>query len=511
MTLFLLGLAFVFYSVSATAQQAATLSYNTTDNVIEASMDATNTLPFGQFKTDGTCTTAGQMDYDSVNNRFEFCNGKNWVIADCEVPTGAGACAAAGEMRFNSTKNVYEFCNGTEYRYLMCPVSWVSGFTSANTATDGKLSISSDATQHWRTLDISDLIGTALVTSVAYGNDVWVGRTSDNDIIYSADGLTWAKTTDTDITGTVQNITFSNGRFITRATNNVVSSTDGINWSVVSALSYGTNFIDLGNSTWIGFHGPEVYQSTDDGVNWTKTLDRGGTSQDMLPQPIYVNGTLYGIDRDNDYSNYSFNQGATWVINTTVLSNNLAIGAHGRIYIWNGNVKYAEDGSIATWTSGASITSNSGYGKMGIGNGVAVATNYYGNRYISTDENLTSWTQVGTAPRREAVFAYGGSHNDPGNFTFTDQTGVAVSTVITSNSITIDSGVTSLLKVYVGNSGEAEKNGSASWIAGDGTLTVTGGDTLKVRMTSSGSTNTEKISTIQVGTNTTHWSVTTTP
>ncbi len=83
----------------------------------------------------------------------------------------------------------------------------------------------------------------------------------------------------------------------------------------------------------------------------------------------------------------------------------------------------------------------------------------------------------------------------PNAFTFTDQTGVALNTTIESNHVTI-SGINTASSISVAG-GEYEINGSGTWTSAPGT--VTNGQTVKVRLNSSGSFSTTTDATLTVG------------
>jgi hypothetical protein len=95
----------------------------------------------------------------------------------------------------------------------------------------------------------------------------------------------------------------------------------------------------------------------------------------------------------------------------------------------------------------------------------------------------------------------------PDAFSFTDQTGVALNTLTTSNSLTI-TGVNVPTSVSVSGQGSPQIsiNGGAWGTSG----TITNSQTLQVRLTSSASPNTASNATVTVGTGSDNWSVTTT-
>lgn len=87
-----------------------------------------------------------------------------------------------------------------------------------------------------------------------------------------------------------------------------------------------------------------------------------------------------------------------------------------------------------------------------------------------------------------------GPDTTPDAFTFTPQTGVAVSTLINSNSITV-AGITAAAAITV--SGGFYRINGGSWVATSGT--VNNGDTVECRVTSSAVNSTAKSATVTIG------------
>lgn len=87
-----------------------------------------------------------------------------------------------------------------------------------------------------------------------------------------------------------------------------------------------------------------------------------------------------------------------------------------------------------------------------------------------------------------------GADTTPDAFTFTDQTNVALSTLTESNAITV-SGITAAAAISV-TGGEYQINGG-SWVTSSGT--VSNGDSVKVRHTSSASNSTATNTTLTIG------------
>ena len=58
----------------------------------------------------------GMVNYDTTDQRYEYCNGTSWIAMDttCTVGNGGAGCTGgtAGSMRYNTTSDIYEFCEG---------------------------------------------------------------------------------------------------------------------------------------------------------------------------------------------------------------------------------------------------------------------------------------------------------------------------------------------------------------------------------------------------------------
>lgn len=94
----------------------------------------------------------------------------------------------------------------------------------------------------------------------------------------------------------------------------------------------------------------------------------------------------------------------------------------------------------------------------------------------------------------------------PNAFSFTDQTSVTTSTLTTSNSINIG-GIDSATAVTVSGDGSPQiRINGGSWVTSG---TITNGQSLEVRLTSSASNATVHIATVNVGGVTDNWWVTT--
>lgn len=99
-----------------------------------------------------------------------------------------------------------------------------------------------------------------------------------------------------------------------------------------------------------------------------------------------------------------------------------------------------------------------------------------------------------------------GPDTTPDAFSFTDQTGVALSTLIESNTVTI-TGIDTAANVSISGDGSPEfRIAGGSWVTSG---TITSGQTLQLRLTSSAANNNTSSATVTVGTVNDQWDVTT--
>jgi hypothetical protein len=103
-------------------------------------------------------------------------------------------------------------------------------------------------------------------------------------------------------------------------------------------------------------------------------------------------------------------------------------------------------------------------------------------------------TGDGEGVKTKDFWEYEPADTTPDQFTFTDQTGVALSSVITSNTITV-AGINAAAAISI--TGGTYSINSGSYTSADGT--VNNGDTVTVQQTSSGSYSTTTDATLTIG------------
>jgi len=105
-------------------------------------------------------------------------------------------------------------------------------------------------------------------------------------------------------------------------------------------------------------------------------------------------------------------------------------------------------------------------------------------------DGMTTYAGTGSG----TVFRYAYSDAVPDAFTFTAQTGAALSSVATSNTITV-AGINSAANISIAGGAYSINGGAYTAVAG----TVNNGDTVTVKQTSSGSFSTLTTATLTIG------------
>lgn len=251
-----------------------------------------------------------------------------------------------------------------------------------------------------------------------------------------------------------------------------------------------------GTTSWLPFRLPQC-QDNDTGECTLAAL-RGTNDPQFTAANIRCGSQLLGVT--GTYGSGSSNAfafaDATNVALST-LTTAAAVTVSGIPASCPGDVSVAGQGSPQISINGGAWTTSGN-----IANGQTLAV------------RLTSSASFNTA--HTAVVSVGGTDDiwsvttlpadtTPNAFSFTDQTGVALSTLATSNSITIG-GINTTAPVSVtGATAQISINGGAWGTSG----TITNGQTLAVRLTSDASPGVERTAMVSVGGVTSEWSVTT--
>jgi hypothetical protein len=306
---------------------------------------------------------------------------------------------------------------------------------------------------------------------VAYGSSTYVVVGGNGLILSSTDRVNWiVRTSGTDYQ--IYNVVYGNGRFVAVANGSTVhTSPDGINWTMTTPANIILpNDMVYGGGLFVavGYGGAIV--TSPDGITWTKRVS--GTTEELK-------GISYGesmfVSVGNAGAILTSPDGLTWTTRTSGTTNDLTGVAFG-------NSTFVVVGAIGTL-----LTSYDGI--TWVLRKPLVKLNLYERYRIAFGDSTFVVTGGGSNILQSAR-----NNTIPSQFTFTDQTGVALGTVITSNTITV-SGIDVAVPISI-TDGTYSINGG-SYTGADGT--VNNGDTVTVQLTSSGSYSTAANATLFIG------------
>ncbi|MCC7253067.1 hypothetical protein [Hyphomicrobium sp.] len=255
-------------------------------------------------------------------------------------------------------------------------------------------------------------------------------------------------------------------------------------------------YCDGGLTLWLPFRFPQCQD--DDAGDCMLAASRIGNDPQFKPSSIRcgdkllgVTGT-YGSGSSNafdlaDVTGAEFN---TLITAPAVTINGIAAGCPGEVFV-------SGEGSPQISINGGAWTS---WGAIANGQTLAVRLTSGGTFGVKR----TALISIGSTDAEWSVTTIQ-ADTTPDAFTFTDQTNVALSTLTTSNTIAI-SGINTSAPVFVTGSGaEISINGGAWGSSG----TISNGETLQVRLTSSLTPGAEMTATVNVGGVSDIWSITT--
>jgi len=228
---------------------------------------------------------------------------------------------------------------GDDYRWN--PDGWV-----------GVIYTSSDAIT-WTRRHFHNTTGTTL-RKVTYGNNIWVAVGNTGLILTSSDGLTW--TTQTSGTSKkINDIAFANGQFVAIGSGSgnmmVLTSTDGINWSDRSSGTHIANnwayfsYVDYLYDRFIAsgwFTG--VAYSTDNGANFYNNQ----SIRQSTPANTYGNGLYFsaGVDNPSQSDERDINLISTDGMNWTPLTTVSQPNRNAALFFKNTFITVGNNGSI---------------------------------------------------------------------------------------------------------------------------------------------------------------------
>lgn len=196
-------------------------------------------------------------------------------------------------------------------------------------SSTGSVAVSTDGMTWTASYINAGYLGSNYFKGIAYGNGVFVTALSNGDYFYvSNNGLHWYSSSYIGMTGTWSKVGYGNGVFMAVSgdyynDNEVVISTDGINWTLLGdppAIGKTWNRPVYGDNKWLlirasdTFGDQSFYTSSNNGLTWTSHSYPHYFPYNNYIDPVYGNGVFIiasNANRFTDFVYYSSN-GINW-------------------------------------------------------------------------------------------------------------------------------------------------------------------------------------------------------
>jgi hypothetical protein len=303
---------------------------------------------------------------------------------------------------------------------------------------------------------------------ITYGNGKYVaiadGGTASNQVMYSSDGINWTLAASASVSSWAS-VTFGAGKFVALgATNIAMYSTDGINWTSGSGyVGSGTSVVyGLADDRFVATSGTSGLAYSYDGIAWNNVSD---SSQSQWRGITYGNGTFVAITESGQYQAAYSTDGANWTFVDSAPTNNwynVAYGDGRFVAVSNGDSTgggasmYSTDNG-ATWTQVTTVNDTYAWYALAYGDGKFVAG--AGNADVS---NNSMWSVDGTT--------WNGNTSSAQFFNMTYGDGQFVSVTFSS--------VTNQVNISADGTGVAGKSGVLTLTDTTGLSSINQGDTV---------------------------------
>ena len=380
-----------------------------------------------------------------------------------------------------------------------------------------------DQAYNHKYLDLTTVIGSESIASdLVYCNGIWALGLSNGLMIRSTDLINWASVDpgtqlgsglDLSSLSCVENtwlLRFGNGWDYGR-------SSDALTWVAVSTPPAGGSggsdrFVAHKGKVWF-VHSTIVYSSDDLGDNFTPVITLGFASRYMAAGDdnlfLYNQLDEFAYVTDDEFqTNTPVSLNFSYISNT--VSNRISFLLDGRLFLLGGldyPSQYTDD--FANYTVSPALERRD---NVAFGNGIIFGRNAYDTvLYQSTDRGATftpavTFSDSYAAPlgSSDSWVVYGSPAIESDLFQFPTVSLTPFSAIQESAVVTI-TGMTEYQNIWAGNGAEVSISGGGGWQAGWGAASVTGGDTMRLRMTTAASPDTEKTTTVRIANRKVEW------
>lgn len=158
-----------------------------------------------------------------------------------------------------------------------------------------------DSMQVWTSIDAFDYGNNIDVECIYYGNGKFLAI-AHIQVLSSTDGINWSEPSDTNISYP-SSICYGGGKFIIGGDDSLAYSTNGINWNVISGLGFDEGYSPIlhsmcyGNGIFVAVGDDRKASYSTDGINWIPMVDIkfGNVSANSI---CYGNGKFVAVGDD---------------------------------------------------------------------------------------------------------------------------------------------------------------------------------------------------------------------
>ncbi len=449
----------------------------------QATLDVAGNIRVGDTATNCDTNNEGSLRFNSTGNTMEFCNGLTWnkfVLNSNPIATNVGLSGTltveqtlTGSYTYFDEENDSE--GATSFVWYRADDGLRTNEAVINGVTGTTYTLAMDDVGKFIRFEVTPRATTGALTGSPFS------ATTPSAITQDTTPDAFAFTDQTSVEPST--LTTSNSLTITGINGEVAVSVNGDgspqiriaggSWTTSGTITNGQTLeVQLtSNAGYLTANTATITVGTTSD-NWSVTT----RPEDITPD-AFTFTDLPAAERSTQYTSNS--------VTITGLSDTASVSVSG-----DGSPQIRIDGG--SWTTSGIISNNQTL-EVQLTSNASYQTAHSATVTVGTENDIWSVTT-----RAEDI--------TPDSFSFTDQTNVELSTQTTSNSITI-TGLLDPASVSVSGNGSPQVS-----IAGGGWTTsgtITNGQSLQVRLTSSSSYTTAHTATINVGTGSDNWSVTT--
>ena len=230
-------------------------------------------------------------------------------------------------------------------------------------------------------------------TSVAYGNNIFVGVSVEGKVMSSPDGVVWTEGVASS-SSPWTSIAYGNGIFIAVAqSGSAMTSPDGITWTERTPVSYFQwSSVTYGNGMFVAVSsdGTNRVMTSPNGITW---IERVATEQNSWSSVTYGGGTFVAVSYDGINQVMTSTDGIDWELQTgPVLSSWTSVTYGNDLFVavsYDEKIMTSPDG--ITWTE-RTVGETNHWQSVVFGNNLFVAISSNGTHRVTTSPDGINWT-----------------------------------------------------------------------------------------------------------------------